>query len=291
MTSDGEKVRQHSPSALAAKHASALFAASGLLALALVVVPGEAGTARLTAVATLTLAVAAGVRWLPWRRWSLGSTLALVAPAFLLISVASIAEVLPVRAYGVFFVLVFAWIGAHHPPLTSLWVLPVAVPCYVGPLVPVNVDPPFDARAMVLVMVVGVLVAETIARGNLAAQRARARAENAADAFRVVGETNARVRRLDPDAVLAAVVDGAMELGYDAANLAVLEPNTDTFRAVHARGLAVAYASGVYPLRAGLTGQVLEANDVVVVDDYRPRNGRSPRSATPDFGPASVFRW
>jgi signal transduction histidine kinase len=73
---------------------------------------------------------------------------------------------------------------------------------------------------------------------------------------------------LDPEQVLVNVVDAVIEMGFDAANLCVLEEDGTTYRVVHGRGLPAEYASGIHPVSVGMPALVLEEQKTVVVNDY-----------------------
>ena len=95
--------------------------------------PGRAGALFLVGAADLLFA---GLTYkLPWQRWSERATLAVVAPGIAVIAAAHKLDLIPVRSYGVFFVLLFAWIGIHHPPLTAVKLAPVMAAGYSLPIV------------------------------------------------------------------------------------------------------------------------------------------------------------
>lgn len=172
----------------------------------------------------------------------------------------------PVRSYGVLFVAVFAWLGLRHPPRTSLKVLPLFVPAYVVPLI--GTKPPLDPRALVLVTATCVAVAEMISLGHTRTRDAVASGNRSAAAYKAVAAASASLQRLEPGAVLGAVVDGVMALGYDGANLVVVDNATEMFRLIHPRGLSLALGPESHPLAAGLTAVVRESGHPLVVEDY-----------------------
>lgn len=198
----------------------------------------------------------------PWSK----THLVAVVLSFVAIGVASVVGLAPTRSYGVLFVAVFAWIGLHHPPRTSLKVLPLMVPAYVIPLL--DATPRLDPRAVVIVCVTCVFVAEAIASGQSRAASAQALADQSAEAFRTVAATAVSLQRLDPSAVLDAVADGVMALGYDSANLAIIDDPSDTFVLAHARGIATQLGTQRQAVSGGLIAQVRASRQPVVVDDY-----------------------
>jgi len=142
-----------------------LFGASGLVALGSIALPGPLPSGPLAVLGTVVLATAALVRLMPWERWPTWATVVLVVPAFGLIGAAGAIGLVPNRAYSIMFVVVFAWIGAHHPPRTAWLIAPVATVAYAVPLVVTHAKPRLDAQTLLMVIVACVFVAEAIARG------------------------------------------------------------------------------------------------------------------------------
>jgi diguanylate cyclase (GGDEF)-like protein len=200
----------------------------------------------------------------PSTRWPELQGALVVLSAFVAIGLTR--PLLPVRSYGVLFIAVFAWIGLHHRPRTAWKALPVLLPAYVIPLL--GATPGFDARALALTAGTGVFVAEAIASGRRRAAAAEGSALRIAAAFRTVATTSASLQRLDPHAVLDAVVDGVMALGYDAANLAMIDDASQTFFLAHPRGISTQLGTERLPLGNGMTAQVRASGLPVVVDDY-----------------------
>ncbi|MFB9178070.1 hypothetical protein ACFFX1_07965 [Dactylosporangium sucinum] len=64
---------------------------------------------------------------------------------------------------GPFFVLLFAWVGLHHPPWTAVALSPLTAAAYVAPLVATHQPPDVVGSAVVFVPV-ATAVAEVIAR-------------------------------------------------------------------------------------------------------------------------------
>ena len=142
-----------------------LFAVCGVLAVFAMPVPG-ADRLPLGLVGAADLGVAAAALLLPWHRWPARATLVLALPAFAIIGGSNAAGLLPPRALSLMFVLVFVWVGSHHRRWQSLWLAPLAAGAHA---LSVQLDShglPVDPRAVVMVFVVCVLVAETVARSQ-----------------------------------------------------------------------------------------------------------------------------
>jgi diguanylate cyclase (GGDEF)-like protein len=189
-----------------------------------------------------------------------------VVLAFTLIGLATRLGLAPTRAHGVLFVAVFAWLGLRHPPRSSLKVFPLFVPAYVIPLIGAN--PPLDPRALLIASATCVFVAEKIAAAQRRSSDAGAAADRSAAAFRAVATASALLQRLEPEAVLDAVVDGVMALGYDGANLVVIDDAEGTFSLIHPRGLSIELGTAPHPIGAGMTALVRDSRRPLVIQDY-----------------------
>ena len=115
--------------------AAVFYAGSGLLGLVTLPVPAPASN-PLAVMLVSAVALAAGivVWFVPWGRLPRRATLWLVPPAFAMIAVANIFGGSDLRAYGVFFVVAFVWIGVAQRPCTSLAMAPLAAAAYIVPL-------------------------------------------------------------------------------------------------------------------------------------------------------------
>jgi diguanylate cyclase (GGDEF)-like protein len=199
-------------------------------------------------------------------RASRAAGIGVAAVAFVAIGVATKLGVTPIRSYGVLFVAVFVWLGLHHPPRSSLRVLPLFVPAYVIPVL--DATPRFDPRALAIAAATCVFVAEVIAWNRTQTRTEQHRADATARAFRVVATASSSLQQLNPDAVLDAVVDAVMTLGYEAANLVLIDDATESFVLAHPRGISVQLGVDRHPLGTGLTSQVRASRRTLVVDDY-----------------------
>ncbi|MEN3272222.1 MAG: hypothetical protein V7636_983, partial [Actinomycetota bacterium] len=228
----------------ASRTAAVLFALCALLAAVELIEPVREPRVRLGIVAVASALTAVLCLRAPWSRWSPRATLWIVPLAMAIIAVSSTGDLVPVRSYGVFFVLVFAWIGLYHARWTSLRFIPLAVVVYVAPLIVTHADPPLSPRALAVNMAACILVAETIARGREVADLATLRADRAGVAFRRVAMTGVRLGALTPQQVLDAIVDSVIELGYDGASISIVDAETNTFEATHPRGNAMGLTGG-----------------------------------------------
>jgi signal transduction histidine kinase len=97
---------------------------------------------------------------------------------------------------------------------------------------------------------------------------ARSESQRRAKLLATVAGAASSINVLDPDGVLAHVVEAVIELGFDASNLCVLQDNGEAYRVVHGQGLPPEYEEGVHPATMGMPGLVREARATVVVNDY-----------------------
>ncbi len=116
---------------------SALFFLCGALVIvagAFVAFPPGANRAALMVVGVATT-VSGGIIWaIPWPRWKRSAMLWLVPPAFLLIVLHGIFSADDGFIYGLFYVVVFVWLGLGHPRGTSLCFTPLFIVAYEVPL-------------------------------------------------------------------------------------------------------------------------------------------------------------
>jgi diguanylate cyclase (GGDEF)-like protein len=147
----------------AARRAALLFLAAGLLALVhLGRIPGHE-RAPVAALGLGDLAVAAALRWLPWRRWPARATLVVVPAASAMVVLFAAADAIPAGAYPLFFMLLYVWLGLSHPPGTSLLVSPLVAAGYVAaPLL--HPTQQVSVESVTLAVPVGILIGEVIAR-------------------------------------------------------------------------------------------------------------------------------
>ena len=96
----------------------------------------------------------------------------------------------------------------------------------------------------------------------------RSESEGRALLLRTVAAAATSINVLDPDQVLAQVVDAVVGIGFDASNLCVFEDDGDRFRVVQGRGLPREYEEGVHPANIGMPALVREQQATVVVNDY-----------------------
>jgi signal transduction histidine kinase len=152
----------------AARLAAVFYFASAALSLATLPLSApDADTAGLTAV-SLTALVVGVVAWLVnWDPLPRRASLLLVPPGLALIAAGNAFSGSDYFTYGVFFLLVFVWIGFAHAPGTSLLFAPVAAVAYVIPILGFPAD---DLRSGLgsagVVIPLCALIGEALSRGT-----------------------------------------------------------------------------------------------------------------------------
>jgi len=180
-----------------ARLAAVLFAVAGLLALANAMSPQAAGHRTPTELVGLADLVVAAAAWLlPWDNWPSWSTITLAPPAFAIIVFANAVADMPPYTYGVFFVVVYLWIGLALAPRVPLLLAPVATAAYVTPFL-TGSGYGADAFASTFVAIpVCVLVGELLARTLRRVRQAHVATRASAAALRQALVERERLDRL-----------------------------------------------------------------------------------------------
>jgi len=161
----------------AAKQASFLFGASGLISLITNHLPGIDFEAVSDLAGVVAILIAPFGWLLPWHRWSERATLAYFPFFLALVMTSSIYNRTPTEVYGVWYVVAFVWIGMNHPSRTSLYLAAPAAVAYLIPLLAVA-DPSGDAaRSVAIAIPAAVLVGEVLSATNASLREARAAQE------------------------------------------------------------------------------------------------------------------
>ena len=151
--------------ALVGRLAAALFLVSGTVTAATLPLPGPPGLNRPVQliIGLLAAGIGVGAWFAPWDRWPQPATLWLVPPALGLIAAGNAYGGAATHTYGVFFVVVFAWVGIGHPPWTSLKLTPLAALAYILPILALPGDHGIGLGSAAVVVPVAVGVGESAA--------------------------------------------------------------------------------------------------------------------------------
>jgi diguanylate cyclase (GGDEF)-like protein len=230
---------------------------SGTVGLVNVLLPGPSGYNRPLVSVINVAAVAAGVLawYAPWHRWSPYTTLFLVPVALGLVCLSDAYGGTPATVYGVYFVVVFAWVGMWHRPGTSIRLAVPACVAYLLPIVTANVSNEDFIRSVGVVIPVCVMLGEVMAatvEKMRQAHEAQQLATDALAAAMVTDELTGLGNRRKGEQLLDSLRDGDALLLIDLDRFKVVN---DTFG--HAEGDRLLTSVGEY-----LTG-ALRGNDEV----------------------------
>jgi diguanylate cyclase (GGDEF)-like protein/PAS domain S-box-containing protein len=142
-----------------------LFVLCGaLVALLAPILPYPAAASRPGLAVVASAAVVSGaVIWsLPWNRWPRLATLWLVPVATTLVVLHNVFSGLDGFAYGLFFMVIFVWIGLGHPQGTSLALSPMLAIAYLVPLIVLERSSSIAIASAAYAMPCGVLIGETV---------------------------------------------------------------------------------------------------------------------------------
>ncbi|HVC70663.1 MAG TPA: EAL domain-containing protein [Acidimicrobiales bacterium] len=145
---------------------SALFLLCGILVIvagAFAAFPPGANRPGLMVVGVATVVSGAAIWATPWARWKRSAMLWLVPPAFALIVLHGIFSADDGFIYGLFYVVVFIWLGLGYPRGTSLRFLPLFLVAYELPLLLRHHHGTVGPASALYVVPSFVLVGETVA--------------------------------------------------------------------------------------------------------------------------------
>ncbi|HXQ59784.1 MAG TPA: EAL domain-containing protein [Acidimicrobiales bacterium] len=145
---------------------SALFLLCGALVIvagAVAAFPPGANRVGLMILGVFTMASGVAIWAIPWPRWKRSAMLWLVPPAFALIVAHGILSAEDGFIYGLFYVVVFVWLGLGHPRGTSLRFLPLFVVAYEVPLLVMHHHGTVGPASALYVVPSFVLMGETVA--------------------------------------------------------------------------------------------------------------------------------
>jgi len=165
--------------------AGVLFLCSG--AIVTVTVPFAADSSNLATIGVVVATIILGTfAWLaPWDRWPSWASLVLVPPAFALIALGNAFGGSDPLAYGVFFVVVFVWIGLAHRSWTSVAMTPFAAVAFAVPLFSMpGIHVPDAMISGAITVAVCAMVGETLSWGKERLSRTEAALQEQSDLTR-----------------------------------------------------------------------------------------------------------
>ncbi|MEO6712947.1 MAG: sensor domain-containing diguanylate cyclase [Mycobacteriales bacterium] len=255
----------------AARQSSQIFVVTGGLALTAlnVFLPGSPGIFGVSVICGLTVLLGVIVWVLPWDNWHPRCLTAVIPLALLIIGSASFIHFTPLE-YGLYFLLLFVWIGLAQGRWVCVAFSPLAAAVYAAPLR--NLPEPMSWNQIlgsaIVVIPVSVLMGEIIAAKVEAMARAQRESDHRADLLRAVSKACRSISTLDRAAVLAAVADAVAEIGFAASDFNFITACGTRYRVEEARGLPHGYQLDTHPLDGSLTGRVVHERMTIVLGDY-----------------------
>lgn len=148
----------------AGRFAGAVFVCSAVFTAAYVVLPVRVASRPWLFVLIGLVVLVGTLAWFaPWDRWPHAATLALVPLALAFIAAGRVLGPLQPYTYGLFFLVVFVWVGVTQPRWTSLKVAPLAAIAYVVPILVRPEADPYGAASALVSVPVALFVGETLA--------------------------------------------------------------------------------------------------------------------------------
>ena len=275
--------RQRNPGA---RQSSLLFITTGILVPAVehVFTPGAPGNREIFFVGMLSVLLGASMWLLPWHRWHPRWILGAVPCAFVLIALANIVQFTPLE-YGVYYVIVFVWIGLTQGRWACIAFLPVGFGLYVLPLRLLPEPAPMDAimTSAMIVIPISVLIGEVVAAKVAAMTTAQRESEHRAELLHAVSKACRVISTLDRAAVLLAVADALPDIGFAASSFTFFTADGTRYRVEEARNLPLTYSRETHLVEGTLTGLVRERRETVVLNDYAAGDVVHPALAASQF--------
>ena len=114
-------------------------------------------------------------------------------------------------------------------------------------------------------------------------RRSAADAARSAALLAVVARAGKSMNRLGTEEVLEGVVAAVGEMGFESANISIIDEESGSYHVTHARGMPADYVTAVHPATIGMTGLARAARAVVAVADYGSQAAAVPRLAQAGF--------
>jgi diguanylate cyclase (GGDEF)-like protein len=132
------------------------------------------------------------------------------------------------------------------------------------------------AGTLLLIGMLGGSMAQQLRRQSTALRDALAESEHRAEMMRVVAATGRRLPVDDLPSLLDRVAAAALRLGFEAAELALIDPALDERVVAAQRGLPPSATEGPLPADLGLVGAVTQAARTLIIADYSSWAGADP---------------
>ena len=126
----------------------------------------------------------------------------------------------------------------------------------------------FRAGMVLTAAIIGGGLARQLRQQLDASRRAREEADERARLLRIAVESGRSLAALGDDEVLDSVMRASLELGFDAADVCVLDEASGTWRLERAVNMPASYVEQGQAADVGLSAQVRREGRTIVIDDY-----------------------
>lgn len=173
----------------------------------------------------------------------------------------------------ILFMLTTVFSAASYPPRAQAGLLALTFLCYLAVDYLTGWGLP-DAFVLVNLVTlggvafIGGFLSQELMKQMGAHESERAESERRAGIMAEVAKSGRTISSLDSAKVLDAVVQAAIEVGFEVSNIGVFDHKEKTYRIVHERGLPPEYARGIHPTDSGAHGLVYKKRSTVVVENY-----------------------
>ena len=176
----------------------------------------------------------------------------------------------PASAAFLLFALTNLFFAASYPTAGQVWLTVITSVAYVvavratGPL---RLGETFMRLAILaLVVYMASYLSRELMRKMVALASARRESERRANLLAIVARRARDFTVLSANEVLDGVTASALELGFEAAEICLIDEETDSYEVVYARNLPESYTQGRHSASEGIVGRALRTRAVVMAD-------------------------
>lgn len=216
---------------------------------------------------------------LPWKKlvgkgWDLGFMYAWSALDILLVTGVIVTSGPEHRGMFTIYALTTIFFGAAgYSARAQVALLAMTYAAYLGAITVMGWEIPLGLIFVRLILLAAIAYLSSYLAIELSRQmsnltEARRESERRANLLAAVAKASRDISTLETGAVLEAVVDSALALGFDAANFCFFEDEGKYFRVRHGKGIPDLFNDQRVPVEMGMPGKVLSARATVIADPY-----------------------
>jgi K+-sensing histidine kinase KdpD len=178
--------------------------------------------------------------------------------------------------------------AASYPVRAQVTLLFTTFAAYLGAIWFMGWSVPPGLMFIRMVLLASIAFLSSFLAGELTRQmkgltEVRRESERRANLLAAVARSGREISSLDTNRVLAAVVDSAMALGFDAANFCFFEDEGRSYQVRYAKGLPNTLLHKTLSSDIGLPGRVLADRTTLVVEDYPSMSSAVPELVDEGF--------